>query len=129
MLSLSQKELLYRGLKHRKDGVKRRKQGLLDFSVSFCMCLWEAFHLYNKSSLGRAVSWYENGTKNEMMSDSHGKNRSHVKINLSVLQHLLHKPEQKAGRGETCEKTHLPSEAVFCSHLFSFVWRCQGDAV
>lgn len=33
--------------------------------------------------------------KNEMMSDSHGKNRSYVKINLSVLQHLLHKPEQK----------------------------------
>lgn len=33
--------------------------------------------------------------KNEMMSDSHGKNRSYVKINLSVLQYLLHKPEQK----------------------------------
>lgn len=31
----------------------------------------------------------------EMMSDSHEKNRSYVKINLSVLQRLLHKPEQK----------------------------------
>lgn len=54
-----------------------------------------SFHLYNKSSLGRTLSWYEKGTKNEMMSDSRGKNRSYVKINLSVLQHSLYKPEQK----------------------------------
>ena len=33
--------------------------------------------------------------KKEMMSDSHGKNRSYVKINLSVLQHLLYKSEQQ----------------------------------
>ena len=73
----------------------RQRQGLLDFSVLFRVCLWEAFHLYNKSSPGRAVARYEKGAKNGAMSDSHGKNRSCVKINLSVLQHLLHKPEQK----------------------------------
>lgn len=66
--------------------------------VSFRSCLWEASHLYNRSSLGRAVLWFEKGTKTttkKVMSDSHGKNRSYVKINLSVLQHLLHKPEPK----------------------------------
>lgn len=97
---------------HRKDGVARQRQGLLDFSVSFCVYLWEAFHLYNKSSPGRAVSGYEKGAKTEMMSDSHGKNRSYVKINLSVVQHLLHKTEEKKKKENTCERMFFPSEAL-----------------
>lgn len=36
-----------------------------------------------------------------MMSDSQGKNRSYVKINLSVLQQLLYKPEQKEKKKKT----------------------------
>lgn len=55
-----------------------------------------------------------------MMSDSHGKNRSYVKINLSVLQHLLHKPEQKKEEKKTCEKMLFLSEAIFRNHLFRF---------
>lgn len=98
---------------NRKDGVKRQRQGLLDFSVSFCMCLWKAFHLYNKSSLGRTVSWYEKGTKNEMMSDSQGKNRSYVKINLSVLQQLLYKPEQKGKKKNLVRRCFFPLKLSF----------------
>lgn len=70
---------------------------------------------------------WEKNEKNEMMSESHGKNRSYVKINLSVLQHLLHKPEQK--KKKSCEKMLFPSEAIFHNHLFSFVWHCRGDVV
>lgn len=107
-----------------KDGVKRQRQDLLDFSFSFWMCLWAAFHLYNKSSPGRAVSWYEKGTKNEMMSDSRGKNRSYVKINLSVLQRLLHKPEQK--KKKCCVRCFFSQKLSFIT-ISSFGWHCQGD--
>lgn len=110
---------------HREDGVARQRQGLLDLSVSFCVYLWEAFHLYNKSSPERAVSGYEKGAKNEMMSDSHGKNRSYVKINLSVVQHLLHKPEEKKKEKSTREKTLSPSEALSVTSL-SFLWHCEA---
>lgn len=67
--------------------------------------------------------------KNEMMSDSCGKNRSYVKINLSVLQHLLYKPEQKKKKKKIkhCEKMLFPTEAIFYSHLCSFVGHCQGE--
>lgn len=76
------------------------------------------------------MSWYEKGTENEMMSDSRGKNRSYVKINLSVLQHLLYKPEQKKKKKKKfCEEMLFPTEAIFYSHLCSFVGHCQGDAV
>lgn len=111
---------------HGKDGVARQRQSLLDFSASFCVYLWEAFHLYNKSSPERAVSGYEKGAKNEMMSDSHGKNRSYVKINLSVVQHLLHKPEEKKKKKSTCEKTLSPSEAL-SSDLSQFRVTLRGD--
>lgn len=101
------------------------------FSVSFSVCLWEAFHLYNKSSLGRAVSWYEKGTKNEMMSDSHGKNRSYVKINLSVLQHLLHKPEQKKGKKKKklVRRCFFSLKLSFVTISFIFVWHHRDDVV
>lgn len=49
-----------------------------------------------------------------------GKNRSYVKINLSVLQRLLHKPEQKEKNTHTqknlCEML-FPYEAIFHNHL------------
>ena len=43
------------------------------------------------------------------MSDSQGENRSYVKINLSVLQHLLYKPEQK----EKKKKNNLVRRCFF----------------
>lgn len=64
-----------------------------------------------------------------MMSDSQGKNRSYVKINLSVLQQLLYKPEQKGKKKKPCEKMLFPTEAIFHSHLCSFVGHYQGVAV
>lgn len=51
----------------------------------------------------------------EMMSDSHEKNRSYVKINLSVLQRLLHKPEQKEKKN--LQEMLFPSESIFHNHL------------
>lgn len=65
--------------------------------------------------------------KNGAMSDSRGKNRSYVKINLSVLQHLLHKHEQKKKKKTTCEKRLSPSEAICRDPLLSSMWRCRGD--
>lgn len=50
-----------------------------------------------------------------MMSDSRGKNRSYVKINLSVLQRWLHKPEQK--KKKMLREMFFLSEAIFLNHL------------
>lgn len=66
--------------------------------------------------------------KNKMMSDSPGKNSSQVKINLSVLQHLLHTPEQKKRR-KAYEKMTSPPQVIVHSSLFSVLWHLLPTSV